>query len=71
MCIRDRYTDYLATWLRYMGDYSRLMFGTDWPLANLEEYIEFTKRLIPERFWEDVFGKNAARIYGLEDLLRG
>lgn len=65
------YTDDLATWLRYMGDYSRLMFGTDWPLANLEEYIEFTKRLIPERFWEDVFGRNAARIYGLEDLLRG
>ena len=63
------YTDYLDTWLKYMGDYDRLMFGTDWPLANLEEYIEFVKRLIPEPFQEGVFGKNAAAVYGLWDWL--
>ena len=43
------YTDYLETWIKYMGDYSKLMYGTDWPLANLENYIQFTKRLIPEK----------------------
>ena len=52
-------------------DYLTKPFEMKELLANLEEYIEFTKRLLPERFWEDVFGRNAARIYGLEDLLRG
>ena len=62
------YTDYLETWIKYMGDYERLMFGTDWPLANLEDYIGFTERLIPEKYHEAVFFKNALRIYGLSDL---
>ena len=56
-------TEYLRTWISYMGDYSRLMYGTDWPLANLEDYIRFTERLIPERHWEAVFAGNAERIY--------
>lgn len=58
------YISYLDTWLRYMGDYGKVMFGTDWPLANLEDYIEFTKRIIPERWWEAVFSGNAAEVYG-------
>ncbi len=63
------YGEYLITWLRYMGDYSRFLFGTDWPLANLEDYIEFTKRVIPEKYWEPVFAGNAARVYGLDQWL--
>ena len=59
------YTDYLVTWIRYMGDYGRLLFGTDWPLANLGDYVEFTKRIIPERYWEKVFGENAVEVYRL------
>lgn len=58
------YIEMLRTWLGYFG-YRDVMFGTDWPLANLEDYIEFTKRLIPERYQEDVFHNNACRIYQL------
>lgn len=57
------YIEALKTWLRYMGNYQKIMFGTDWPLANLGEYVEFVKRLIPEQHWENIFWKNAARIY--------
>ena len=39
------------------------LFGTDWPLANYEDYIEITKRLIPEKYWETVFYQAAERIY--------
>lgn len=60
------YVEYLKTWIKYAGDYSKFMFGTDWPLANLEDYIGFTKMLIPEKYHEDVFRKNAVRIYGLK-----
>lgn len=56
----------LTGWLGFVNDYSRFMFGTDWPLANLEDYIEFTKYLIPEEHWEKVFYKNAKRIYHLK-----
>ena len=41
------------------------MFGTDWPLANLAEYIRFMKEIVPEEEWEKVFFSAANRIYGL------
>lgn len=59
------YLDLLRTWLDYTGRYEAVMFGTDWPLVNLEEYIEFIARLIPEEEQEKVFFENANRIYGL------
>ncbi len=57
------YVDQLKTWLGYV-DYRRIMFGTDWPLANLEDYIAFVTALTPEKYRERVFWKNAAEIYG-------
>ena len=41
------------------------MFGTDWPLANLGDYIAFTKEIIPRAHWNQVFFENANRIYQL------
>lgn len=58
------YIEALRTWLSYF-DYQRLMFGTDWPLVNLEEYIQFIASLIPPRYHEAVFHKNAEQIYQL------
>lgn len=60
---QKHYLDALRTWMGYL-DYRKLMFGTDWPLANLEDYIEFVKLLVPERHREDVFYGNAAKVYG-------
>lgn len=59
------YTEYLRTWLAYLGSWDRLMYGTDWPLVNIGDYIEFISRLIPEKYHEMVFFKNAHRIYQL------
>ncbi len=58
------YVAHIQTWLSYMNAYDRLMFGTDWPLANIENYIEFAARLVPERHHEAVFAQNARRLYG-------
>ena len=55
----------LRGWLEYLDVYDRIMFGTDWPLANLNDYIELTKLLVPREHWEDVFWRTAYRIYGL------
>ena len=65
-CERKKfYIEQLHGWLAYLNAYDRLMFGTDWPLANLDDYIAFTKLLIPEEHWDAVFYDNAVRIYNL------
>lgn len=61
------YLDYLRTWLSYLNDYSRLMYGTDWPLVNLQDYIDFIRYLIPENRLEQVFYQNALDIYRLPE----
>ncbi|MBQ1336150.1 MAG: amidohydrolase, partial [Selenomonadaceae bacterium] len=55
--------EHLKGWLEYLDLYDRFMFGTDWPLANLGDYIAFTKEIIPESEWNKVFFSNANRIY--------
>lgn len=62
---REGYVHHLQTWLQYLGAYDRIMYGTDWPLVNIPNYIEFVSHLIPTRYHEQVFFDNANRIYGL------
>lgn len=61
--------DMIRNWLTYVGCWDRLLFGTDFPIVNYEEYIEFVCKLIPERHWEKVLFKNARYIYKLEDKI--
>ena len=53
-------------WLEYLNDYKRIMFGTDFPLANLGDYIEFVKAFIPPDEWNQVFYQSAVDIYHLK-----
>ncbi|EGO64467.1 amidohydrolase family protein [Acetonema longum] len=59
------YIDFLKLWLEYLDNYDRLLYGTDWPLANISNYIEFVAHIIPEEQHGKVFFDNANRIYGL------
>lgn len=52
--------------LIYTDNYSKYLFGSDWPLAPIAPYIEFVKGLVPEEHHERVFYENAARIFGLD-----
>ena len=38
---RAVYAELLRGWLSYVGCWDRVMFGTDWPIVNLEEYIRY------------------------------
>lgn len=61
---------HLRTWLNYMGDYSRVMYGSDWPLINIDIYINMIALVIPQEYHEDVFYNNARRIFRkIEPLL--
>lgn len=59
------YVTLLKGWLAYVEDWSRFLFGTDFPAVNLRNYIEFCKGIVPERHWEEFFFGNANRIYHL------
>ncbi len=60
------YISMLKHWLAYLECWDRILFGTDFPLVNYGEYIEFICRLIPESRWENVFYQNAKEIYKLD-----
>lgn len=59
------YASLLSTWLTAIGQWDDILYGTDWPIVNLGEYIDFIKALVPEKHWEKVFFHNANRVYGL------
>ena len=63
---KSGYVEILKAWLNYFGDYKRIMYGSDWPIVNIEKYIEVIKHIIPEENHEDVFFNNAANFYGLK-----
>jgi predicted TIM-barrel fold metal-dependent hydrolase len=55
----------LKGWIAYVNDWSKFMFGTDFPAVNLQNYANFGKLLIPQEHWEEFFFHNANRIYQL------
>ena len=63
--VQAGYIQQLRTWITYVQDDERFLFGTDWPAVNIGNYIEFIQRLLPEKSWDNVFFENANRIYGL------
>ena len=65
--MRDQtgYVFLLRTWLAASNCWNRILFGTDWPIVNLGDYIRFIRQLVPEPHWDAVFFENANRIYGL------
>jgi predicted TIM-barrel fold metal-dependent hydrolase len=56
----------LAWIFGYLDDPSKLMYGSDWPLADMKSYVEAFKRAIPRKSWQAVFHDNAARVFKLK-----
>lgn len=59
------YVNLLRTWMAYVNDYSRFLFGTDFPAVNIGNYIEFVSRVVPQAQQEKIFFSNANRVYQL------
>lgn len=57
------YLEVLRTWMTYLGDYSKLLYGSDWPLVHLADYIALIERVIPEAQRAAVFYENALRVF--------
>ena len=57
------YLDVFRTWFNYLGNYKKLMYGSDWPLVDFALYIEVIKSIVPEFAYEDVFYNNAIKVF--------
>ena len=57
------YVEHLRSWMTYLSDYGKFLYGTDWPLTNLEAYGALMRRLIPEEHHAEVFFGNACRVF--------
>lgn len=55
--------DHFRRALVYGDVYEKLLFGTDWPLAPIDVYMDFIDQLIPERWAEAVYCRNALKAF--------
>lgn len=50
----------------YLENPKKLMFGTDWPLTPIAQYLELFKKAIPREHWERVFHDNAIEVFKID-----
>ena len=51
----------------WIGDASRILYGSDWPLTPMKEYSDFIKAIFPSlNDQKKVFYSNAVRFFDLE-----
>lgn len=57
------YVEYLKSWLHYLDRYDRVLYGTDWPLVNMEAYLDLIRSFVPQEAWPLVFFENACTVF--------
>ena len=60
---RPKVMAHYAVGVEYLNDYTKVLFGTDWPLVPLSRYIEFCRKIVPAAHYENVFYSNAVRLF--------
>jgi len=49
----------------YVGDPTKFLYGSDWPLVKMHEYIAIMKKAIPRKHHNAFFYKNAKKVFKL------
>ena len=55
----------LAWAFDYVGNFRKFLYGSDWPLNRMKDYIHFMKSVVPRKHWRAVFYGNAKRLFKL------
>jgi uncharacterized protein len=67
---REHLDEYLVKPIRWVFHYvegsTKLMYGSDWPLVDMGQYIRAVKRAIPEEHWPAVFHDNALKVFKMK-----
>lgn len=51
--------------LSYTGNPGKFLYGSDWPLVDMGEYISLIKKIVPRKFHGKIFFDNAKKIFNL------
>jgi predicted TIM-barrel fold metal-dependent hydrolase len=51
--------------MRFVGDDSKFLYGSDWPLVQMKDYLEFVRAAVPADAHNAVFRENAVRLFRL------
>ena len=51
--------------LSYTGRPDKFLYGSDWPLTPMKEYIEVIKKAVPKPFHRKIFYENAKKVFKL------
>ena len=46
--------------------FDKLLYGSDWPLVNMSDYVSLIKNIVPNSEWDKVFSGNAKKLFGLK-----
>ncbi len=57
------FVDHIRRGLVYADSYHKVLFGSDWPLVDINAYVDFICALVPEQHWNDVFYNNAKKLF--------
>ena len=49
--------------IKLIHNFEKVLYGSDWPLSPMADYIDFVKELIPEEYWQKVFYQNAVNVF--------
>lgn len=52
--------------VRYMGEPRKLLFGTDWPIAEMKSYCRFMEKLLEPEHRDAVMCDNAAALFDID-----
>ncbi|WP_111309492.1 amidohydrolase family protein [Confluentibacter sediminis] len=53
--------------ITYAGDPNYLLYGTDWPISNMDSYLKFMNQLdLPDEKKELILWKNAANLFKID-----
>ena len=61
----DDFLSHIRQGIVYLDNYDKLLFGSDWPLVDLQSYILFIMDLIPKEHHEKVFYLNAKKVFNI------
>ena len=54
---------YHSLGLKLLHNYEKVLYGSDWPLVSMHDYIYFIKRIVPEKEHDKVFRQNALHVF--------
>ncbi len=61
--VRTYVTDPIKWAYGYIENPKKIMYGSDWPLVRLKDYIDAVKNAIPKKHWKEVFHDNAVEVF--------